>query len=68
MINAAGDSGMGDTVEEWIVGGALALIGVFYFVWDVRNSLKPRGSSSEGGSDGDSGGESDGGGGGGDGD
>jgi hypothetical protein len=64
MIKSSGYSRMGDTVEEWIVGGTLTLIGAFYFMWDVRNSLKPRGSSGDGGSDGDSSGESDGGGGG----
>jgi hypothetical protein len=55
-------------VEHWIVGGVLALIGVAYITWDIRNSLKPRGQFADGGSDGDSGEESDGGGGGGDGD
>jgi hypothetical protein len=51
-------------MDEWIVGGTLVMIGVIYFIWDVRNSLKPGGGGSDGGSDGDS----DGGGGGGDGD
>jgi hypothetical protein len=39
-------------MDEWLVGGALALIGIAYVVWDVRNSLKPRRDYSEGGSDG----------------
>jgi hypothetical protein len=40
-------------MDEWLVGVALALIGIAYIVWDIRNSLKPRrGSGDGGGSDG----------------
>jgi hypothetical protein len=54
-------------VEEWLVGGVLALIGITYVVWDIKNSLKRGRSSSDGGSDGsDSDGSSDGSGGDGD--
>lgn len=48
-------------MEHWIVGGTLALVGVAYIFWDIRNGLKPRRSSSEGGSDGERSGVSDGG-------
>jgi hypothetical protein len=48
-------------MDEWLVGGALALIGIAYVMWDIRNSLKPRRSDGDGGSDGDSGGDGSGG-------
>jgi hypothetical protein len=39
-------------MDEWLVGGTLALIGLTYVVWDIRNSLKRGGNSGDGGSDG----------------
>ena len=40
-------------MEQWLVGGTLALIAITFIVWDIRNSLKRGGSSGDGGSDGD---------------
>lgn len=44
-------------MNEWVVGGTLALIGIAYVVWDIRNSSKRGRRDGDGGGDGDSGGD-----------